>query len=572
MNYKQHIAELLHALPAFAELPELDIPTLYAQIETPDREKGDFAFPCFRLAKALKQAPPAIATELASQIATNDWIEQAVATGPYINFFINKAHLAQSVLTHALSAGNDLGRSNTGAGKNVVIDYSSPNIAKPFHVGHLRSTVIGQALYNIHEHLGYNSIGVNHLGDWGTQFGKLIVAYRMWSNADEIKTGGIPALNALYVRYHDAAKLDPSLDDQARQVLLQMEQGNEEDLATWRFFYDISMQAFEQVYGKLGVSFDHYTGESFYQDKMQPVLDELDAKGLTEISEGARIVNLDQFKLAPCLVLRADGGTLYHTRDLATAFYRKATFDFDKVLYVTASDQSLHFSQLFRVIERMGYDWSADMYHVPFGLVSLETGKLSTRSGNVVLMEELIESAVAKVADIIEEKNPNLANKAQVAEQIGVGAIVFNDLYNQRIKDVTFSFEKMLSFEGETGPFVQYAHARATTLLNKASINIEPSTIDFSVLNDPESQNLLYDIYFLGDKIQEAADKLEPYLLTRHMVATASHFNKFYQTHKILDDSVPQATKHARLALVKVTRDMIRIGLGLLGIQAPEQM
>ena len=570
MNYKQQIAQLLHALPLMTSLPELDTATLYSQIENPERTKGDFAFPCFRLAKVLKQAPPAIAAQLATAIPATEWLEQVVATGPYLNFFVNKAFFAETVLSQAITAGNDLGKSTLGAGKNVVIDYSSPNIAKPFHVGHLRSTVIGQALYNIHQHLGYNCIGVNHLGDWGTQFGKLIVAYRLWSSEEEIKAGGIPALNSLYVRFHEAAKTDPSLDDQARQVLLQMEQGHEADLAVWRFFNEISLQAFEQVYNKLGITFDHYTGESFYQDKMNPVLDELDAKGLIEISEGARVVNLEAHKLGTCLVLRADGGTLYHTRDLATAFYRKQTFDFHKVIYVTASDQDQHFKQLFKMIELMGYDWSADMYHVNFGLVSLDTGKLSTRNGNVVLMDELIDNAIAKVADIINEKNPTLANKATVAEDIGIGAIIFHDLYNQRIKDIVFSFDKMLNFEGETGPFVQYAHARATTLLNKAGVTLEPTNIDFTALMDPESQNLLFDIYLFGDKIQEAANRLEPYLLSRHLVAIASHFNKFYQTHKIMD-STP-SVKHARLILVHIIRDMLRIGLGLLGIQAPEQM
>ena len=561
MNYKQELSNLLE--------PLLNIENIYNQIEIPERKMGDFAFPCFRLARELKKAPPAIASEIAEKINASlpDWLEKATPTGPYINFFIKKSKLANTVISQAIVQGENFGKSNIGTGKTIVIDYSSPNIAKPFHVGHLRSTVIGQALYNIYEHLGYNCIGVNHLGDWGTQFGKLIAAYKMWSSKEEIETGGIPALNSIYVKFHDQAKEDPSLEDQGRNYLLKMEQGDEEALSIWSFFNHISLKEFERVYKRLDIKFDHYTGESFYQDKMQPVLDELDKKGLLQESQGAKIVDLESFDLPPCLVLRADGGTLYHTRDLATAFYRKQTFDFHKVLYVTAIDQSLHFNQLFRVIQKMGYQWSDDMHHVPFGLVSLESGKLSTRSGNVVLMEDLLNSAVSKATEIINEKNPELADKENVAEAVGIGAIIFNDLYNQRIKDITFSLEKMLNFDGETGPFVQYAHARAVSLLKKGG-DIDITNINYSSLTDEESQNLLYHLYFFNEKLIEATEKLEPYIVTRHVTQTAQAFNKFYQVHKIIDS--PQ--KNERLALVLATKNMLKTGLKLIGIAAPDRM
>ena len=568
MNYKYELAKLLSELTNIEVLPN--------QIEIPERKMGDFAFPCFRLAKELKKAPPTISTELSEKINITSlpWLQKAVATGPYINFFIEKSELARTVITKAIKDSENFGSSTIGVGKTIVIDYSSPNIAKPFHVGHLRSTVIGQALYNIYKHLGYTCIGVNHLGDWGTQFGKLIAAYKLWSSKEEIEKGGIPALNSIYVKFHEEAEKDPSLEDQGRSYLLKMEQGDKEALDIWNFFNDISLKEFERVYNRLGIKFDHYTGESFYQDKMQNVLDELERKNLLQESQGAKIVDLEIFDLPPCLLLRADGGTLYHTRDLATAFYRKNTYNFEKVLYVTAIDQSLHFNQLFKVIERMQYPWSADMHHVPFGLVSLESGKLSTRKGNVVLMEDLLNSAVEKAKEIIDEKNANLENKDEIAEAVGIGAIVFNDLYNQRIKDVTFSLEKMLNFDGETGPFVQYSHVRANSVLKKGGINensqLDINNIDYTCLSDEESQNLLYHLYFFNDKLIEATEKLEPYIVTRHITQTAQAFNKFYQTHKILDS--PENVKTARLALVQSTKNMLKTGLKLIGIQAPLQM
>ncbi|MCL1935171.1 MAG: arginine--tRNA ligase [Defluviitaleaceae bacterium] len=564
MDYKLEISKLLD------NVTNISIEEIYKNIEIPDRKLGDFAFPCFKLAKEQKKSPAVISKEIAESIKNKPYFfEKIINTGPYINFYIDKFDLAEKVLTECLEKGIKYGSETLDNTKNIVIDYSSPNIAKPFHVGHLRSTVIGRALYNIYSFLGYKPIGVNHLGDWGTQFGKLICAYKMWSTKEDITKGGIEELNKLYVRFHKEAKNNPELNDIARNYLLKMEEGDEEILKIWNFFNEISLIEFEKVYSKLNIKFDYFTGESFYQDKMEPVLKELENKNLIEISENAKIVNLDEYDLPPCLVLRSDGGTLYHTRDLATAFYRKKEFNFYKVIYVTGLDQSLHFKQLFKVIEKMGYEWSKDMEHIAFGLVSLPTGKLSTREGNVVLMEDLIDDVVDKAESIIQEKNPTLENREKVAKQIGVGAIVFNDLYNTRIKDVVFSFEKMLNFDGETGPFVQYSYVRANSLIEKAG-DVSFENIDFSVLDDEYSQNLLYNIYFFKEKLQDVIEKNEPYILTRHIVQIAQNFNRFYSENPILTS--PEHEKIARLAIVYATKNVIQIGLNLLGIETPEKM
>ena len=564
MDMKLELAKCL------AEASGVDAQEIYQGLEVPaNKEMGDYAFPCFKLAKVLRKAPPMIAAEIGEKLQKPDFIEKVQIVGAYINFFMDKHFYAKMVLESVLTEKENYGKSSMGEGKTIVIDYSSPNIAKPFHVGHLRSTVIGNALYQIHKALGYTCVGVNHLGDWGTQFGKLIVAYKKWGSQEAVEGKGIQELMRIYVKFHDEAEKAPELEDEARLWFVKMQNGDEEALTLWKWFYDISIKEFERVYDMLGVKFDAYTGESFYNDKMAPVVEELKEKGLLEESEGAMIVKLEEENMPPCLIIRKDGGTLYATRDITAALYRKKTYDFDKCIYLTALDQNLHFAQWFEVIHKMGYDWYKDLIHVPFGLVSLDSGKLSTRHGNVVLMEDLLHQAIAETKKIIEEKNPDLPNKEEVAKQVGIGAVIFNDLYNTRIKDVVFSWERMLNFDGETGPYVQYTHARSCSILKKAP-EFSMDAIDYSKLEDEASMDVCKLLEAFPDKIKDAAAKLEPYLVTRHLVAISQVFNKFYHDNPILN-SEPEV-RQARLAVVVAVKTVLAEGLALLGIEAPEQM
>lgn len=564
MDMKLELAKCL------AEASGVDAQEIYQGLEVPaNKEMGDYAFPCFKLAKVLRKAPPMIAAEIGEKLQKPDFIEKVQIVGAYINFFMDKHFYAKMVLESVLTEKENYGKSSMGEGKTIVIDYSSPNIAKPFHVGHLRSTVIGNALYQIHKALGYTCVGVNHLGDWGTQFGKLIVAYKKWGSQEAVEEKGIQELMRIYVKFHDEAEKAPELEDEARLWFVKMQNGDEEALTLWKWFYDISIKEFERVYDMLGVKFDAYTGESFYNDKMAPVVEELKEKGLLEESEGAMIVKLEEENMPPCLIIRKDGGTLYATRDITAALYRKKTYDFDKCIYLTALDQNLHFAQWFEVIHKMGYDWYKDLIHVPFGLVSLDSGKLSTRHGNVVLMEDLLHQAIAETKKIIEEKNPDLPNKEEVAKQVGIGAVIFNDLYNTRIKDVVFSWERMLNFDGETGPYVQYTHARSCSILKKAP-EFSMDAIDYSKLEDEASMDVCKLLEAFPDKIKDAAAKLEPYLVTRHLVAISQAFNKFYHDNPILN-SEPEV-RQARLAVVVAVKTVLAEGLALLGIEAPEQM
>ncbi|MBO8434388.1 MAG: arginine--tRNA ligase [Tyzzerella sp.] len=567
MDFKIEIAKLI------ADASEIDVNEIASAIEIPpNSEMGDYAYPCFKLAKVFRKAPPMIANELIEKIEKKDFIKEIKVVGAYINFFTEKSVYVKEVLTRVFDEKESYGSSTEGNGKTIVIDYSSPNIAKPFHVGHLRSTVIGNAIYKIYECLGYNCEGVNHLGDWGTQFGKLIVAYKKWGSKEAVEKDGIQELMKIYVKFHDEAKKEPALEDEARLWFVKMQDGDEEALTLWKWFYDISIKEFDRVYDMLGVKFDAYTGESFYNDKMDAVVQELKDKNLLKESEGAMIVDLEDEKMPPCLIIRKDGGTLYATRDITAALYRKKKYNFEKCIYLTALDQNLHFAQWFKVIEKMGYEWSKDLVHVPFGLVSLETGKLSTRQGNVVLMEDLLNQAISETTKIIEEKNPNLPNKEEVAKQVGIGAVIFNDLYNNRIKDVVFSWSRMLNFDGETGPYVQYTHARACSLLKKVCDSVEniDTNIDFSLLNDEASVEVCKLIEMYPAKIKDAANKFEPSIVTRHLVDIAQSFNKFYHDNPIMnsDDDV----KKARIALVYAVKTILASGLKLLGINAPEQM
>lgn len=565
MNFKQEITKLIHDT---TQIEENEIITM---IEIPpNTDMGDYAFPCFKLAKQFRKAPAMIANELIEKIQKPEFIQKIEAQGAYINFFTEKSIYVKEVLSNILEEKEQYGQSAVGTGKTVVIDYSSPNIAKPFHVGHLRSTVIGNALYNIYKALGYHCVGINHLGDWGTQFGKLIVAYKKWGSKEKIEQDGIQELMNIYVKFHDEAEKSPELNDEARLWFVKMQDGDEEALALWKWFYEISMKEFERVYEMLGIEYDAYTGESFYNDKMEAIVEELKQKKLLKESEGAMIVDLEAEKMPPCLIIRKDGGTLYATRDITAALYRKKTYDFDKCIYVTALDQNLHFAQWFQVIKKMGYDWWENLVHVPFGLVSLESGKLSTRNGNVVLMEELLNQAIDETKKIIQEKNPNITDKETVAKQVGIGAVIFNDLYSNRIKDVTFSWERMLNFDGETGPYVQYAHVRACSILKKAEVSSIEGTIDFSKLSDEASIAVCKLLEAYPSKIAEAAQKYEPSIVTRHLVDIAQAFNKFYGDNIILGSE--EQTKKARLALVYAVKIVIKHALNLLGIEAVEQM
>jgi arginyl-tRNA synthetase len=564
MNFKLEIAYLLQQVTGVQQqeiVNAIEMP--------PNKHMGDFAYPCFKLAKQFKKVPALIAQELSEKIVKPDFIEEIKVQNAYINFFVSKSVYVKEVLEQVLCQNEKYGNSTVGEGKTIVIDYSSPNIAKPFHVGHLRSTVIGNALYQIFETLGYHCEGINHLGDWGTQFGKLIVAYQKWGSKEAVEQYGIQELMRIYVKFHEEAEKDATLEDEARSWFVKMQNGEQEALSLWKWFYNISIKEFDRVYDMLGVHFDAYTGESFYNDKMAAVVEELEQKNLLKQSEGAMIVDLEQEKMPPCLIIRKDGGTLYATRDITAALYRKNTYHFDKCIYLTALDQNLHFSQWFAVIKKMGYDWWKDLIHVPFGLVSLDSGKLSTRHGNVVLMEELLNQAILETQKIIEQKNPDLPNKKEIAQQVGIGAVIFNDLYNSRIKDVVFSWERMLNFDGETGPYVQYTHARACSILRKGECSLAQN-IDYSKLTDDASMEVCKLLEQFPKKIQEAADKLEPFIVTRQLVSLSQAFNKFYHDNVILTSE--EQTKQARIALVIAVKTVLKKGLALLGIKAPEQM
>lgn len=564
MDFKAEIAS------AIAQTLDIDKNDVLEAVEIPpDKAMGDYAYPCFRLAKVLRKAPPLIAADLAEKIQLPSFVKEVKVVGAYLNFFTDKSVFAETIISKVFAEKENYGKSKEGEGKNIVIDYSSPNIAKPFHVGHLRSTVIGNAIYKIYEFLGYNCVGINHLGDWGTQFGKLITAYKMWGNAEAVEKDGISELMRIYVKFHEEAEKDPSLNDTARAWFVKMQDGDEEAISLWKWFKAISLKEFERVYKTLDVSFDSYAGESFYNDKMAAVVEELKEKNLLKESNGAMIVDLEDAKMPPCLIIRSDGGTLYATRDITAALYRKKTYDFEKCIYVTAIDQNLHFAQWFKVIEKMGYDWYKNLVHVPFGLVSLESGKLSTRKGNVVLMEDLLSEAVKKTAAIIEEKNPDLPNKEEVAKEVGIGAVIFDDLYNGRIKDIVFSWEKMLSFEGETGPYVQYTNARACSVLRKAEEEAD-GNVDFSLLTDDVTVEVIKLIASFNDKVKDAAERYEPSVVSRYLVDLAQAFNKFYHDNSILN--AEENTRKARLAVVKAVSLVLTSGLALLGIKAPEQM
>ncbi|QHW34813.1 arginine--tRNA ligase [Paenibacillus rhizovicinus] len=557
-------------------LNEVSVEELLALIEYPsNKEQGDLSLPCFKLSRQLRKAPQAIAEDLKNRLQL-EGVERIEASAGYLNFYLNKAHVAESVVAGILQQGELYGAQNIGSGKTVVIDYSSPNIAKPFHIAHLRSTVIGNALYRIHDFLGYACVGINHLGDWGTQFGKLIVAYRMWGDEAAIEEDGIDELLRLYVKFHDEADKDAGLNDEARAWFAKMEQGDAEALSLWQWFVDISLIAFNRIYELLGITFDTYTGESFYNDKTAPVVEELKAKGLLEEDSGAWLVRLDGFGMSPALILKQDGSSLYHTRDIAAAMYRKTTYDFDKAIYVTDYAQNLHFQQWFKVVELMGHEWAGDLVHVAFGRVSLDGMSLSTRKGNVVKLDEVLKQSIAKTKAIMEQRHQGMEHLDETARQVGVGAVIFHDLSTNRIKDIAFSWDEMLNFEGETGPYVQYAHARASSILAKAgaaaSMTNEQAQQRAALLIDEASNPLLQELSLFGERVELAMHKLEPSIVTRYLIDVAQAFNRFYHECPILLDHVPAPLREARLALVRCVQTVLRNGLRLIGLEAPEQI
>lgn len=534
----------------------------------PSADMGDYAFPCFRMAKALRMAPPKIALALSEKWAHPE-VARVEAVNGYLNFFLNRVNFAIDTLDAVLGAGEKWGTSKAGEGKTVCLDYSSINIAKRFHIGHLSTTMIGHSLKRIYEHLGYQTVGINHLGDWGTQFGKMICAYKKWGGKEEVEKGGVQALVDLYVHFHEEAEKNPALDDEGRAWFKRIEDGDEEALSIFNWFKAMTLKDTERVYKLLGVTFDSYAGESFYIDKIGRVVDELKEKGLLTKSEGASVVDLSEDDMPPCIILRSDGASLYHTRDLAAALYRKDTYHFDKCLYVVAYQQDLHFKQLFRVLEKMGYDWAKDCVHVAFGMISYEGQALATRKGHVVYLEDVLEQAQQKALSIIKEKSPNLPNKEEVARQVGIGAVVYADLSNNRIKDIDFSWDRALNFDGETGPYVQYTHARCCSVLRKAAEVTLPED-DMNALTDDEAQSLLRLLSRFPDVVQEAADKYEPSMITRAVTDIAKAYNKFYYEHRILDDNPAAAA--ARVKLTQATRNVIKTGLYLIGLEAPERM
>ncbi len=537
-------------------------------LETPKEAKlGDICLPCFKFARTMHIAPPAIAQKLLPRVESLPFVDKVEVVGGYLNVFFDRNTVAQM----ALASANDdkVGSSDEGAGKTICIDYSSVNIAKPFHIGHLSTTVIGGALYRIFEHLGYNVVGINHLGDWGTQFGKLIVATNKWSSLEEVAQNDEYFLNKLYVRYHQEAEEHPEMDDEARAWFKRIEDGDKEATAYFDVFKQVTMKAVGKIYDRLKIKFDSYAGESFYNDKMQPCLDILKDKGLLVESDGAQVVNLDEYGMPPCLLVKADGATLYATRDIAAAYYRKKTYDFYKCLYVVAYQQNLHFKQLFQVLKLMDFAGADDMEHVAFGMVSMEDGSMSTRKGHVVWLQEVLDKAVEKAHAIIEEKNPDIKNKDEIAESVGVGAVVFSALWNNRIKDIVFSYDKVLNFDGETAPYVQYTYARCASALRKGG-DIDFDNMDLSAITTDEGYDVIKSVITFGDSVRLAAKLREPCYVTRHVVDLAEKFNRFYIDHRILVDDAP--TRNARLALTKAVGNVIRCGLGLLGISAPTEM
>jgi arginyl-tRNA synthetase len=539
-------------------------------IEVPPEEKwGDYAFPCFILSKTQKKAPDKIAEDLASQLKPKELIEDIYSVGPYVNFKVNKTKLAEFVLKDIFEKEESYGKDNLGEGKTIVIDFSSPNIAKPFGVGHLRSTVIGNSLYKIFKHLGYQCMGINHLGDWGTQFGKLIVAYRLWGNEKELSTDPIMTLFDLYVKFHQEAEKNPKLEEEARVWFKKLEDGDKEAVELWKRFKDYSLSDFQRVYKMLDISFDSYAGESFYDKYINETIEKIKKRGLSEISQDALIVDLEKYGLPVCLLKKKDEATLYATRDITAAIYRYDTYHFHKLLYVVGSAQKLHFQQVFKVLELMGYQWAKDLVHVDFGWIKFKEQILSTRKGNVIFLEDVLNKSIELALKIIQEKNPELENKDKVAFDVGIGAVVFADLSTRRQKDIDFNWDEVLNFEGQTGPYVQYTHARLGSLIRKYEKPVK-SKIDFTVFSTEEEHSIIKRLEDYPRRIKLSAEAYEPSILCSYLLDLCSVFNRFYQKERIITDD--KTATDARMLLVKGVQTVIKSGLNLLGIKTPERM
>ena len=562
MNHKELIASELAKV-----IEGLDQETILNLLEQPkSSDLGDIAFPAFSLAKIERKAPQAIAADIAEKIDASHF-EKVVATGPYVNFFLDKSQISDQVIKSVIQAGADYGQQEEGQGANVTIDLSSPNIAKPFSVGHLRSTVIGDAISNIYKKMGYNTIKINHLGDWGKQFGLLMVAYKKWGSKEAVEANPIDELLKLYVRINAEIENDPALDEEGRLWFKKLEDGDPEATELWQWFRDESLVEFNRIYKLLGVEFDSLNGEAFYNDKMDEAVQILEEKGLLKESKGASIVELDDVNLPPAMIKKSDGATLYITRDIATAIYRARTYNFVKNIYVVGQEQSNHFRQLKAVLKKMGFEWSDDMIHVDFGLVTKNRQKLSTRKGNIILLEPTLQEAISRAKAQIEEKNPELENKEEVARAVGVGAVKFYDLKTDRRNGYDFDLEAMVSFEGETGPYVQYAYARIQSILRKA--NFTPSADATYSLSDPESWEIIKLLQDFSRVVKRAAENYDPSLIAKYAINLAQAFNKYYAHTRILDES-PE--RDSRLALSYSTAVVLKEALRLLGVDAPEKM
>ena len=573
LRIAEKIASAVLAINAEAQLNAQDVAAMLEY--PPDSNMGDLAFPCFKLSKALRRSPVQIAATLCEALSADEVIGKIEAVNGYLNIKIADSYLGNTVVPEILAKGARYGAQTFGEGKKVVLDYSSPNVAKPFHIGHLGTTVIGHSLRKLHEFAGYECFGINYLGDWGTQFGKLIVAYRKWGSREAVIDGGIDKLVELYVRVNNAIKGDPengipadnALADEARAEFHKLEMGDEENLELWKWFVEISLAEYERTYRQLGISFDSYLGESFYTDKMPAQVQKLRDMGLLKIDDGASIVDLSDYNMPPCLILKRDGSTLYPTRDIAAAVYRKENYHFDKAIYVTSSQQCLHFAQWFKVVEMMGYPWYNELVHIPYGTVSLNGAKLATRTGNVVLLKDLFALAIEKVSGIVEEKNPNLENKEAVAEAIGVGAIVFYYLTNNRIKDINFSLEEALSFEGNTGPYVQYTYARACSVLSRAG-DVTDAPVQITT---EEEAALVKTLCRFGERVCSAIADYEPSNITRFILDVAAAFNRFYHNCTILGADDP-AVRASRVKLTEATKIVLGNAFDLICLSKTEKV
>ena len=568
INFKKEIAK------SISEITNIEEKELESYIEIPpNSDLGDYAFPCFKLAKTLRKAPPAIAEEIKENIHVDEnIIEKIEIVGGYLNIYINKTTLVANVLKEIAEKQEKYGSSTIGEGKNVVIDYSAPNIAKPFHIGHLRSTVIGGALYKIYNFLGYNSVGINYLGDWGLQFGKVMAGYDMWKDEYDFSQSEIQAILKIYIRFNQEEKEKPELTEKAREYFKRLEDGCKKEVETWKWIRKISLENYQKTYNLLNSKFDSYNGESYYNDKMDSVVEELREKGLLKESEGAQVVDLSEYDMPPCIIITSAKTTIYATRDLASLKDRINKYNFEKAIYVVGNEQRLHFKQVFKVLELMGYpEYAEKCEHVPFGLVVDKNGeKIGSRKGNSVFLEDILKEAIQKVEKIIDEKNPNLEDKEDVARKVGVGAIIFNDLSNSRIKDEIFDWDMLLNFQGETGPYIQYIYVRTRSLLEKAGYMPKIEEVDFSKLQEKEAQETIKLLYRFNEIVENAAQKNEPSIVARYLIDVAQNFSTFYNEHKIITED--KTVQDARLALTYSVGTVLKTGVTLLGMEMPNKM